>query len=66
MPWDAKSFRARHNKALSQAQAGRAATIANAVLTKTGDEGKAIRIANARAKMRHKRSAAKTMYPRQP
>ena len=47
MPWDAKSFR-KHNRKLSGARAAKAASIANAVLAKTGDEGKAIRIANSK------------------
>lgn len=46
MPWTGSTFR-RHNKRLSGASANKAAEIANAVLAKTGDEGKAIRIANA-------------------
>lgn len=50
MPWDAKSFSARHNHALRGAKAEKAASIANAILRDTGDEGKAIRIANARAR----------------
>jgi uncharacterized protein YdaT len=51
MPWDKESFRKRHNKGLSDSQAKKAARIANAVLEKTGDEAKAIKIANARAKL---------------
>lgn len=51
MPWDAKSF-AKHNRKLTGAKAGQAARVANAILAKTGDEGKAIRIANAQAKRR--------------
>ena len=50
MPWDKKSFK-KHNKSLSDKQAANAARIANAILEKTGDEGKAIRIANARAQL---------------
>ena len=50
MPWDAKSFRSKHNKKLLPAAAGKAAGIANAVLRRTGDEGLAIATANARAK----------------
>lgn len=46
MPWDARSFR-KHNKKLSLAQSKEAADIANHVFIQTGDEGKAIRIANA-------------------
>jgi len=49
MPWDVKSFK-KHNKRLSPARAVRAAKIANAILRATGDEGKAIRIANAKVK----------------
>ena len=49
MPWTAQSFAARHNADLSSAQATIAARIANAILRKTGDEGKAIRVANAQA-----------------
>jgi len=51
MPWTAKEFKKKHNKKLTDAQARKAALIANAVLKQTGDEGKAIRIANARAKI---------------
>ena len=49
MPWNAQNFAARHNKALSPSQATKAARIANAILEKTGDEGKAIAIANSQA-----------------
>lgn len=50
MPWTAKSFAAKHNHALGGDKAAKAAAMANAILKKTGDEGKAIRIANARAR----------------
>lgn len=50
MPWTGKSFKSRHNKKLSGAQAGKASKIANAILKRTGDEGLAIATANARAK----------------
>lgn len=50
MPWTPKSFSSRHNKALSPAKAAKAAKVANAVLQKTGDEAKAIKIANSQAK----------------
>ena len=50
MPWDARSFKSRHNKKMSPTQAGKAAKIANAILKHTGDEGLAIATANARAK----------------
>lgn len=49
MPWTAEEFRSKHNEKLTPAQAEKAAKIANAVLAETGDEGKAIRIANSRA-----------------
>lgn len=45
MPWDAKSF-ATHNHALHGAGAGKAASIANAILKRTGDDGLAIATAN--------------------
>jgi uncharacterized protein YdaT len=50
MPWTPKEFRERHNKSLSDKEARRAAAIANAVLKKTGDDGKAVRTANAAVK----------------
>lgn len=50
MPWDAKSFAARHNKDLPPGKSAKAAGIANAILKRTGDEGLAIATANARAK----------------
>jgi uncharacterized protein YdaT len=50
MPWDATGFKHRHNHSLSDMQAAKASEIANAVLRRTGDEGLAIRVANARAK----------------
>lgn len=53
MPWTKKTFR-KHNKKLSPAQSGQAAKVANAILEDTGDEGKAIRIANWQAKKRGK------------
>ena len=49
MPWDAKSFKKR-NKKLTPAKAGYAAKIANAILEASGEEGKAIRIANSKVK----------------
>jgi len=53
MPWDAKTFK-KHNRKLTPTQSRKAAKTANAVLSKTGDEGKAIRIANAAVKGRKK------------
>ena len=49
MPWDAETF-AKHNHSLSPSQSGQAAKVANAILREGGSEGKAIRIANWRAK----------------
>lgn len=49
MPWDAKSF-ARHNHALHGESAAKAASIANAILKRTGDEGLAIATANKRSR----------------
>lgn len=55
MPWDARSFAGRHNHSLSGAGASKAASIANAILKDSGDEGKAIRIANSKVKGMRKR-----------
>jgi len=55
MPWTPATFKSRHNKGLSKGKASKAASIANAVLKKTGDEGKAIRIANAAVKYARKK-----------
>lgn len=49
MPWTPQQFASRHNHHLSGADARKAAGIANAILRRTGDEGLAIRTANARA-----------------
>ncbi len=49
-PWTASSFRSKHNKKLTAAQAKKAAAIANSILKETGDEAKAIRIANSQLK----------------
>ena len=50
MPWDSKSFAARHNKKLSPEAAAKAARMANAMLRAGVPEGEAIATANARAK----------------
>lgn len=50
MPWTPESFRQKHNQDLSDSQADKAARVANAILKDTGDEGKAIRVANSIAK----------------
>lgn len=52
MPWDAETFAGHHNHALKGAAASKAASIANAVLRESGDEGKAIRIANSNPKVK--------------
>ena len=49
MPWTAKGA-SRHKKGLGKAQSKKWSKIANAVLKDSGDEGKAIRIANAKTK----------------
>ncbi|MDE2096307.1 MAG: hypothetical protein KGL39_03610 [Patescibacteria group bacterium] len=53
MPWEAASFKQKHNHSLSSAQATRAAAQANAILRKTGDEGLAIAVANKDVKRAH-------------
>lgn len=52
MPWTPRSFAERHNKHLKGKGARMASKIADDVLAKTGDEGKAIRIANGVVKKR--------------
>lgn len=58
MPWDAATFRRKHAKSLTAAQAARAAAVANSVLKRTGDEGHAIvagiQVAKGRIKPRRK------------
>ena len=48
MPWTGSTFKNKHNKGLGRGKAGKAAKIANAILAETGDEGKAIAIANSK------------------
>ena len=55
MPWTGKSFKRRHNQSLTDSQAEKAASIANSILKETGDEGKAIRIANSKVKKKKRR-----------
>jgi hypothetical protein len=45
VPWQASDVE-RHNKGLSQGKKKQWASVANSILKKTGDEGKAVRIAN--------------------
>ena len=53
MPWNKKTFK-KHNLKLSDSKSKKASEIANAILKKTGDEGKAIRIANSKVKRKKK------------
>lgn len=55
MPWDAESFRSRHNKKLSKPAAAKAAAQANAMLRRGVPEGEAIAVANKRANKIDKR-----------
>jgi uncharacterized protein YdaT len=50
MPWNAKTFAARHNKKLSGTEATKAAKMANAMLDRGVPEGEAIATANKRAR----------------
>ena len=50
MPWTADEFRTRHNKKLSLAEAGHAASIAEAMIKRGVSEGIAIATANKRAR----------------
>jgi uncharacterized protein YdaT len=54
MPWTPASFKTRHNKGLTPAEAKKAAAIANTIIEETGDDAKAIRIANAQVKRKPK------------
>ncbi len=47
MPWTGASFKKKHNHSLTDDEAEKAASMANAILKETGDEAKAIRIANS-------------------
>lgn len=59
MPWTPDAFRARHNKKASPSGAKKGASIANAILARTGDEGKALRIANAKLRDGKKKGAGR-------
>lgn len=50
MPWTPESFRAKHNKSLTLAQAGHAAAQAEAMMKHGVPEGEAIATANKYAK----------------
>lgn len=51
MPWSGTSFRQKHNRKLSPAQAKSAAAQANAMLRRGVPEGEAIATANKRFKL---------------
>jgi uncharacterized protein YdaT len=55
MPWTPGDARGKTRKAKTPAKRKKWAAIANAVLKKDGDEGKAIRIASAAVKRKGKR-----------
>lgn len=55
MPWTGASFKRKHNKKLTTAQANEASRIANAILKRTGNERLAIATANARVKKKPKK-----------
>jgi uncharacterized protein YdaT len=62
MPWTPESFAKKHNHSLSPAQGSQASKVANAILRETGDDAKAIRIANWQAKrMKRKTSIGEMM-----
>jgi len=55
MPWKANDAKHKTKKAKSKSEQKRWAATANAVLKKTGDDAKAIRIANASVKKKSKK-----------
>jgi len=55
MPWKAASAKRHTKKAKSPAKKKQWAKVANKVLKESGDEGKAIRIANAAVKRKKKK-----------
>lgn len=59
MPWKPEDAKRHSKKADSPAQKRRWSEIANAVLEESGDEGKAIRIANARMRGERKKPHGK-------
>ena len=59
MPWTADEFRKRHNKGLSGGSAQKAAKIANSLIARGEDEGRATRIANSLVKPSIKRRLEK-------
>lgn len=61
MPWTSNDA-SRHNKSLSGSSKERWARIANAVLSKSGDEALAIKTANARVKPSNKEAIRRRLY----
>lgn len=61
MPWDGPSFH-KHNGHLTPEQSAHAASVANAVLRRTGDEGMAIRVANAHETPPHRALGGMTSH----
>jgi hypothetical protein len=55
MPWQAKDAKAKTKKATSPKAKRQWAKVANKVLGDTGDEAKAVRIANAAVKKRRRK-----------
>jgi len=62
MPWTAQSFRSKHNKSLSNAQAKTAAAQATAMVKNGVPEGEAIATANKHAKDKPKKSRNERWY----
>ena len=54
-PWSGKDFAKKHNKKLKGKKATKAASIANAILRETGNEGLAIATANKLVKNKKKK-----------
>jgi uncharacterized protein YdaT len=50
MPWNAQSFKSKHNKRLTSSGAKKASSIGNALLKKGYSDESAIRIANSKVK----------------
>jgi uncharacterized protein YdaT len=55
MPWTPESFKRKHDKTMTEAQAKKAARIANAILADSGDEGLAIATAIKKSKKGRKK-----------
>lgn len=61
MPWDKESIK-KHNHKLHGKSAEKAASQANAILDKTGDEGLALAVANKDAKKKRKLKDHEVLY----